>query len=177
MWSGAGHRLRARQAGGRRGPGNGAVPDRHACLGVTPASATSLPDRRPAPRHVALPARHAGRRGWTDPSRPRPGHRGRALGRAPRCRRPRAGRLAGTESRVRQAHRDGVWRREALQVPCRHRSRGRRWLNEGKGLRPLQRKHVLRFDGERVQTGDGWSPHIPALLGHLTLGLSKGKPA
>ncbi|SFM57099.1 hypothetical protein SAMN05192568_103858 [Methylobacterium pseudosasicola] len=77
---------------------------------------------------------------------------------------------------VRQAHHEGIWRREGLKVPSRQRPRSRLWLNDGScaRLRPLHRNHVWSFDFVQAQTHDGRSLRILTLIDDLTLSLSKG---
>ncbi len=89
-----------------------------------------------------------------------------AIAASPRCCRRQGGRWARTGFILREPQDEGIWRREGLKVPQKHRPRGRLWLNDGSGkrLRPLRRNHVWSFDFVQAQTHDGRTLPILTLI-------------
>jgi putative transposase len=58
---------------------------------------------------------------------------------------------------VRQAHHEGIWRREGLKVPQKQPKRGRLWLGDGSciRLRAERPNHVWSYDFVEDRTHDG----------------------
>jgi transposase InsO family protein len=58
---------------------------------------------------------------------------------------------------VRQAHHEGIWRREGLKVPSKQPKKGRLWLGDGSciRLRAERPNHVWSYDFVEDRTHDG----------------------
>src|SRR3954451_3891535 len=73
------------------------------------------------------------------------------------CAQPPAGSSTTSGSMVRQAHHEGIWRREGLKVPQKQPKRGCLWLGDGSciRLRAERPNHVWSYDFVEERTHDG----------------------
>lgn len=63
-----------------------------------------------------------------------------------------------------------IWRREGLNVPAKHKPRGRLWLNDGSciRLRPERQNHVWSYDFVEARTHDGRSLRLLTMIDEFT---------
>jgi putative transposase len=63
-----------------------------------------------------------------------------------------------------------IWRREGLEIPAKHKPRGRLWPNDGSCIRlqPERRNHVWNYDFVEARTNDRRSLRLLTMIDEFT---------